>query len=213
MSAGGVAAGEVGTRGVAAGRRRRRGVLWVSLSVATVLAGLLAVFAVAPQSSVQVQTPMLGKLAPNLTGPVINGPGHASLATLRGQWVLVNFFASWCPPCRAEMPQLKAFEHQHAATGDAAILGVEYDQTDVGHARSYLAAQKVTWPVVEDGSADVVWGVHGIPESYLVAPSGLVAVKYAGGVTESSLDAQIAQFGGGPSGPLSGSQGPSGAGS
>jgi cytochrome c biogenesis protein CcmG/thiol:disulfide interchange protein DsbE len=176
-------------------------VLWVSLATAAVLAGLVAAFAVVPQSSVQMQTPLLGKQAPGLGGPVVNGSGSAGLAALRGKWVLVNFFASWCPPCRDEMPQLDAFEHEHAAAGDATILGVEYDNSDVANARSYLAGQHADWPVIVDGSADVAWGVHGIPESYLVAPDGLVAVKYAGGITAASLDAQITPLAGAPAGP------------
>ena len=184
------------------GRPRRRVILWVSLGTAAVVAVLVGVFASAPQASVQMQSPLLDHAAPALAGPVINGPGQASLVSDRGKWVLVNFFASWCGPCQQEMPQLLAFQRQHAAAGDATILGVEYDQTDVGNAHSYLAGQKATWPVITDNSADVRWGVHGIPESYLVGPDGLVAVKYAGDITMSSLDAQIAKLGG-PAAPAS----------
>jgi len=184
-----------------AGPPRRRLILWVSLACAVALAVLVGVFASAPQASVQMQSPLIGRLAPGLSGPVIdgpaiNGPGQASLVSLRGKWVLVNFFASWCVPCQEELPQLQAFQQRHGPAGDATILGVEYDQSDVGHARAYLAAQKATWPVVSDDAADVEWGVHGIPESYLVAPDGRVASKYAGGVTAASLDDQIASLGG-----------------
>jgi cytochrome c biogenesis protein CcmG, thiol:disulfide interchange protein DsbE len=188
----------------AAGKPRRRLILWVCAGVAAVLAILIGIFASAPQASVQLQSPLLGQSAPSLAGPVIDGSGQASLASQQGKWVLVNFFASWCGPCQDEMPQLLAFQHQHAGAGDATILGVEYDQTDVGNARSYLASQKATWPVISDDSADVRWGVHGIPESYLVAPDGLVAVKYAGDITESSLDAQIAKLGGAATGASTG---------
>jgi cytochrome c biogenesis protein CcmG/thiol:disulfide interchange protein DsbE len=162
---------------------------WAVLAAAAVVAVMVAAFALAPQSSnASNPVPLLGKQAPDVSGQVINGGGRASLASLSGRWVLVNFFASYCPPCQAEMPQLSLFQHQHAASGDATILGVEYDGTDVASARSYLAARHTGWPVVEDATADVVWGVHGIPESYLVSPSGLVVAKYTGELTAAQVD-------------------------
>lgn len=182
-------------------------ILWVSLGTAVVLAVLVGIFASAPQASVQVQSPLVGKPAPALGGPVIDGAGQNSLSSLQGKWVLVNFFASWCGPCQSEMPQLQAFEQQHKAAADATVLGVEYDGSDVGNARSYLASQHAAWPVVNDGTADVAWGVHGIPESYLVAPNGVVALKYAGGITAAALDAQIAAYSGSVSGTVSGATG------
>ncbi|HLI23757.1 MAG TPA: TlpA disulfide reductase family protein, partial [Acidimicrobiales bacterium] len=96
------------------------------------VAVLVAVFAVAPQSSSSdAPVPLLGKPAPAVGGPVINGSGRATLSSMAGKWVLVNFFASYCPPCQAEMPQLGLFVRQHARASDAAVLGVEYDATDV----------------------------------------------------------------------------------
>lgn len=174
--------------------RRRRRLAWVATVVAAAAAAaLVAAFAAAPQSAdTQLRSPLVGRPAPAVSGPVINGSGSMDLAALGGKWVLVNFFASWCPPCQAETPQLQAFEREHATAGDAAVLGVEYDAGDAGNARSYLATQHATWPVVDDAAADVLWGVHGIPESYLVSPSRLVVAKYAGGVTAAKVDSQIA---------------------
>jgi cytochrome c biogenesis protein CcmG/thiol:disulfide interchange protein DsbE len=179
------------------GRRVRwSGARWAALGSAAAVAVLVAVFAVAPaSSSSNAPVPLLGKPAPDLSGPVINGTGHAALASLTGKWVLVNFFASYCPPCQAEMPQLSLFARQHTRTGDAAILGVEYDATDVASARSYLVARHASWPVVDDATADVIWGVHGIPESYLVSPAGLVVAKYTGELTAAELDRAIAMYG------------------
>lgn len=168
---------------------------WAALGAAAVVAALVAVFALSPQSAnVEPRSPLLGKPAPAAGGAVINGSGTTQLAAMRGKWVLVNFFASWCGPCQAEMPQLEDFQQQHAAKGDATIFGVEYDAGDVNAARSYLAAQHATWPVVNDASADVSWGVHGIPESYLVDPTGLVVAKYTGDVTAALLDSEIASL-------------------
>lgn len=170
-----------------------RRVTWVALGVAVVVAALFVALTAAPQqSSVQARSPLIGKPAPGATGAVIDGSGQANLAALGGKWVLVNFFASWCQPCQQELPELKALQAGRAGT----VFGIEYDPGDAGDARSYLAAQHVPWPVVSDADADVAWGVHGIPESYLVSPAGTVVAKYTGGVRAADVTAEIHALGG-----------------
>ena len=176
---------------------RGRRVALVALCVGIVAAALLAFLTLAPKQSSEVAgSPLVGKQAPATVGPVINGRGQATLAALRGKWVLVNFFASWCTPCQQETPQLKAFYATQIGGADSAIFGIEYDPNDAANASKYLAANGATWPVINDPTADVAWGVHGIPESYLVSPSGQVVGKYTGGVTADSVTKQIDSFGG-----------------
>lgn len=171
--------------------RRRRSVLWVSAGAGVIIAVLVAVLASSsPASQVTAQSPLVGKPAPAINGKSIVGPGQVTLAGLSGKWVLVNFAASWCVPCREEMPELVAFQRDHAGE-DATVLTVVYDETDRQNLAGYLRSQGATWPAVDDGAAVVDYGVGGLPESYLVDPAGTVIAKYVGGVNAAQLNAVI----------------------
>jgi thiol-disulfide isomerase/thioredoxin len=173
------------------GLRRRRTVLYATIGVALLLAVLVGVIASAqPSSDVGANTPLLGDPAPAISGPSLDG-GHLSLSDFRREWVLVNFMATWCPPCQAEMPQLQVFVRQHAKAADATVLTVVYDPSNVSALRSYLAARKADWPAVDDPAASVPYGVTGLPTSFLVAPGGTVYAYVIGQVTASGLDAWL----------------------
>jgi thiol-disulfide isomerase/thioredoxin len=174
---------------------KRRRALWLTVIGACVAAALIAVFAAAPnQSAVSASSPLIGKVAPATSGTSITGKGVTDLSALAGKWVFVNFFASWCPPCQAEMPELEQFQEEHSAAGTATIFGVEYDTTDASAAKGFLDGRSATWPAINDPSADVTWGVHNPPESYLVSPSGIVVEKWFGGVSAANIDAAIASY-------------------
>jgi cytochrome c biogenesis protein CcmG/thiol:disulfide interchange protein DsbE len=178
--------------------RRPRLVLWISLSVAVVLAVLVTVLATSGPSSQQpVNSPLIGKPAPAIQGPSLTGGPAVQLSSLEGKWVLVNFAASWCIPCRQETPQLLAFAQDHGQSGNATIVTVAYDQGDVPSLAAFLRSTHSTWPAVNDGQAVVDYGVGGLPESYLVDPAGTVVAKYDGAVVASQLNAFIARASGG----------------
>ncbi len=175
-------------------RRRTRLVLWISLGTAAAVAALVAVLATSgPAGQASAGSPLVGRTAPPIEGQSLSGTKTVRLSTLAGKWVLVNFAASWCVPCRQEMPQLLSFASTHARTGDATILTVEYDDGDVRNLAAWLSAEHAGWPAVDDGQAVVDYGVSGIPESYLVDPAGTVVAKYVGGVVASQLNAFIAK--------------------
>ncbi len=178
----------------AGGRPRSRVVLWASLAVAAVIAVLIAVLAMAkPSANGTTASPLLGHAAPVVTGPALNGGGSYSLAQFRGQWVLVNFAASWCVPCREENPQLQSFMSEHAVSHSAVVLAVAFDPSDVGSLASYLRSSHDTWPAVNDPSAEVAYGVSQIPQSYLVDPQGTVVAKFFGALTAAQVDKVIAK--------------------
>jgi cytochrome c biogenesis protein CcmG, thiol:disulfide interchange protein DsbE len=175
-------------------RRRSHVVLWVSIGVAVVLCALIAVMASAKPSSDQgVSSPLIGKPAPAISGKALTGSATYSLAQFRGDWVLVNFAASWCIPCQEETPQLKTLYGQRTAATGAVVLAVAYDETDLGNLASFLRSRGAFWPAINDGQAVVEYGVSGIPESYLVDPEGTVVAKYLGGVTVKEVDAVISR--------------------
>jgi cytochrome c biogenesis protein CcmG/thiol:disulfide interchange protein DsbE len=180
-------------------RPRTRLVLWISLATAVVVAVLVAVLATSGQAGqTTANSPLLGRKAPAIDGrSLLNGGQTVALSTLAGKWVLVNFAASWCVPCRGEMPQLLDFAGGHARTDNATILTVAYDEGDVSNLTSWLRTSHASWPAVDDGQAVVNYGVSGIPESYLVDPEGTVVAKYVGGVVAAQLNSFIAKSTGG----------------
>lgn len=183
----------------AGGRPRSRVVLWTSLGVAAVIAVLIAVLAAAkPSSGASHSSPLVGKAAPQVSGPSLNGGGSYSLTQFSGQWVLVNFSASWCVPCREETSQLQSFTAEHATRHDATVLAVAFDPSDVANLASYLRSAHTTWPAVNDPSAEVAYGVSQIPQSYLVDPQGTVVAKFFGALTAAQVDRVISRAGTGP---------------
>lgn len=176
---------------VVAGLRRTRKVLWIAVGVAVPVALLIAVLATRVPTSMQTPpSPLVGKAAPPIESTTVDGK-PAGLAELRGQWVVVNFFATWCVPCRQEHPDLVHFSEEHASTasGDATILGVVYSD-DVQAVREFRDSNGGTWPMLTDpkGRIALDYGVSGVPESYLISPDGIVVAKLVGGVRADDLD-------------------------
>lgn len=173
---------------------RSRVVLYTSLTIAVILGVFVAVLASArPSSDGQSSSPLIGKPAPSVSGPALNGGGSYSLSQFGGKWVVVNFSASWCVPCREETPQLQAFTTEHAAAGNAEVLAVAFDPSDVSNLAAYFRSSHATWPAVDDPSAEVAFGVSQIPQSYLVDPSGTVVAKFFGTITAAQVDKIIAK--------------------
>ena len=110
--------------------------------------------------------------------------------------MLVNFFATWCTPCRLEDPQIQQFLDSHK--GDPVeVISVAFSD-DADSIRSYWIEERNTWPVLstDTGLIALDYGVTKVPESYMVAPSGLVVAGFFGGVTAAGLDKVIADNGG-----------------
>ena len=98
-----------------------------------------------------------------------------------------------------EHPELVEFDERHSAAGDARIVSVVFDDT-VENVREFFAVHGGDWPVLATGAreAAVAYGVTGVPESYLVAPSGVVVWKQLGGVTADGIDDVIARLSAAP---------------
>jgi cytochrome c biogenesis protein CcmG/thiol:disulfide interchange protein DsbE len=115
------------------------------------------------------------------------------MSSLQGRWVVVNFFASWCPPCQQEEPQLVTFARDHVGVGAPTLLGIVYDDS-ASNALSFMRSAGATWTaVVDPGALKIAYGVTGPPETFVVAPTGAVVAHYIGPVTASDLDQVISR--------------------
>ena len=166
------------------------------------VAALLAVVAVAfltvlatRQSAEEskASSPLLGKVAPEVSGPDLGGD-TVRLSQLRGRYVLLNFFASWCVPCQREHDDLIRFQDAHRDTNDATVLAVLFDDEEAD-ARAFFEREGGDWPVLTDaaGRVSLDFGVRGPPESFLISPEGIVLSRIIGEVSSERLEALIAE--------------------
>lgn len=137
--------------------------------------------------------PQVDKPAPAVVGTSLTGE-HVDIDRLKGKWVVVNFFATWCVGCREEHPELVKFAAEHDKLGDAQVVSVAF-QDQSAALKDFFAQQGGSWPVVvgDTGQIAIDFGVTGIPESFVVAPSGLVVAHFEG-VDAATLDSVIAAF-------------------
>ena len=148
--------------------------------------GLLA-FGLIKKSSGGVD---IGDEVPANSLPALDGSGEGSLSDYRGRWVLLNVWASWCGPCRAESPALQHFYSRHRS--DLVVLGIDTrDLTEDG--RGFVREFGLSYPQLRDGDGGYAHdlGTTGVPESFLVAPSGKLAAHFPGPFSD---EAAIADF-------------------
>jgi cytochrome c biogenesis protein CcmG, thiol:disulfide interchange protein DsbE len=133
----------------------------------------------------------VGEPLPEAELPLLDGSGTASVSDYEGSWVLVNFWASWCDPCRDEAPALERAWREHRDRAFV-VLGVDtQDTTDDGLA--FAREFGLTYPSLHDGSGDYHDDLRmtGVPESVLVDPSGDVALYRPGPLTAEDLRTQV----------------------
>jgi len=176
----------------------RHRALLAAAPVAVVLALLILVLATRQPAADRVaDSPIVGQPTPDVALRTLAGKTF-SLDRYEGRWVLVNFFATWCAPCRREHPELRRFAADHEAKGDAAVVSVVFED-DPASVRRFFRENGGDWPILNDVDGEVVlaFGVVKVPESYLIGPDGVVQAKITGGVTAAGLESAIRRLGGG----------------
>jgi cytochrome c biogenesis protein CcmG/thiol:disulfide interchange protein DsbE len=129
----------------------------------------------------------VGDPAPAAQLEKLEGGGEESLADYRGRWVMVNFWASWCVPCRDEAETLNQLQRER---GGPAFTVVGVDSNDLSpDARAFVEKHGVKYPQLRDGSGDLAhdFGTTGVPESYLFDPQGRLKAVWIAPVTEKIL--------------------------
>jgi cytochrome c biogenesis protein CcmG/thiol:disulfide interchange protein DsbE len=175
--------------------RSRHTTRWIAGGVLLVLSVVGVVLATrTPQEATQITSPLLGHTAPSFSGTDLRTGKHVSLSALRGHYVFVNFFASWCGPCQEETPDLITFEY----TQQHMVSVVFHDE--VSSARQFLITQGATWPTVSDPGGNIAeeYGVTAPPTTFLIDPSGRITVNPSTGpATQSELSDMLKEARGG----------------
>lgn len=171
-----------------------------ALVVGVLLVALVALLATRKSTDSQVtKSQIVGKAVPTVAGTTLQGQ-HFDVDDHLGQWVVIDFFGSWCGPCQAEQPELVKFAKAHAGDPNVAMVGIMYTDKKAD-ALSFYKRSGATWPILDDdGSTALSFGVTGVPETYVIDPDGQVVAKYEAGITAADLDSVIARYGGESSG-------------
>lgn len=166
--------------GKAARGRSARRWLWMGLLVLATL-GLAAVLGVGfGRDPSVVESKLRGEPAPDLAGETLAGEPF-DLAEHQGEVLVVNFWASWCPPCREEVPVLVAAQERLGDRG-LQVVGVNSQDSDddAGEFLEEVGGKSFPHVVDHEGSHAVDWGVFGLPETYVVDRDGVVRAKVTG---------------------------------
>jgi cytochrome c biogenesis protein CcmG/thiol:disulfide interchange protein DsbE len=130
-------------------------------------------------------------VAPSFTLPSLSGSGSLELDTYGGRVIVVNFWASWCGPCRAETPALnRAWQHwkSHLVT----FIGVD-TQDAKGDGRAFAHSAQISYPIGYAGSGQPaqMYGVGALPATFVISPRGRIVARFLGAVSAQKLSSAI----------------------
>lgn len=163
---------------------------FIRVAVTLAIAGLLALLVY--RLTHQEHPPRVGAVAPGFTLRVISGNRDIRLTALRGHPVVLNFWASWCPPCKQEAPLLERTWLFYRQRG-VEFLGIDFHDV-ASDAKRFIAAHALTFPILQDGSGDVTTGLYGVaqaPETFVIGRTGKVLLHIAGPIDQTVLRTEL----------------------
>jgi peroxiredoxin len=133
-----------------------------------------------------VSTADIGQPAPSLRLPLVGGD-EVDLASYRGRPVILSFWATWCAPCRTEMPAFERAQQQYRDQG-LAVLGVDFQERD-DEIQAFVGEIGVTFPSLVDRTGEVTrrWRATGLPTTFLIDRQGIIRDVRVGAFTDEML--------------------------
>jgi cytochrome c biogenesis protein CcmG/thiol:disulfide interchange protein DsbE len=172
-------------------------VILVGVVVVTVVAAVLAALLASDDEDDQGSRPAaqvsvagvaeVGDQAPDFEVPALDGDGQVRLSDFRGTPVVLNFWASWCNPCREEFPVLRRAAEKYG--GDVAIVGVTYKDIP-SDSRAFARKEKADWALGEDDRGTVgaeEYGVRALPQTFFIDADGRIVDRVFGITSDAAL--------------------------
>ncbi len=134
----------------------------------------------------------VGEIAPDFTLKDLDG-NLVRLSDLRGNVVFINFWATWCPPCRAEMPEIEAVHQEYKDKG-VVVLGVDISEPE-STVRQYIQQGGFSWAIVLDGTGEVArdYQIAAIPTSFFLDREGIIRAVSIGAITKRAMEDKLAE--------------------
>jgi thiol-disulfide isomerase/thioredoxin len=131
----------------------------------------------------------------DLTARDLEGRTHR-LSEYRGRWVVVNFWATWCPPCLEEIPELSLFQEKYRHQG-VVVIGVNLEDINTERLKGFVDAQFIDYPVwrMRPAYHTPLGRIVGLPTTFIVSPQGQVTGVHVGAVTGDQLERYITPLG------------------
>jgi cytochrome c biogenesis protein CcmG/thiol:disulfide interchange protein DsbE len=180
-------------------RPRQLLILCVVCLVNVVLLALLLTQLLTPASNT-TSDPLVGQHAPDFSLALLhpqNNQNMLSLSDLQGKPVVLNFWATWCAPCKEELPLLEQTWKQLQAQGaDVVFLGIDFQETR-NDAASFLQLYSITYPILLDGDGAVTlkFGITALPQTVFINRAGVVAARIPGELTAQTLSKSLQLIG------------------
>jgi len=134
----------------------------------------------------------VGEIAPEFTLLDLDG-NEVRLSEFRGKAVFINFWATWCPPCRAEMPDIESLYQEHKDKG-LVVIGVDIGESEAT-VRRFVQQGGYSWTFVldSDGSVAANYNIRAIPTSFFIDREGLIQAVNIGAMTKRDMEAMLAE--------------------